>query len=74
MLKILIEKRPRVSLLLQFERLDNLRASQIANKETPRYDGHCQSLTKEECKKKIDAGKICDPPKNSDIRRMLLQR
>lgn len=26
------------------ERLDNLRQSQLANKEKPRYDGHCRSL------------------------------
>jgi len=54
--KILIEKGHAYHCFCSSERLDNLRASQIANKETPRYDGHCQSLTKEECKKKIDAG------------------
>jgi len=30
------------------ERLDQVRKEQMANKETPRYDGHCQSLTPEE--------------------------
>ncbi len=30
------------------ERLNQLRASQMANKETPRYDGHCLSLSPEE--------------------------
>ena len=27
------------------ERLDNLRQTQLANKEKPRYDGHCRKLT-----------------------------
>ena len=30
------------------ERLNELRAKQMANKETPRYDGHCLSLSPEE--------------------------
>src|SRR5574344_1648026 len=30
------------------ERLDAVRAEQMANKETPRYDGHCMHLSKEE--------------------------
>jgi glutamyl-tRNA synthetase len=30
------------------ERLNELRASQMANKQTPRYDGHCLSLSPEE--------------------------
>ena len=30
------------------ERLNELRANQMANKETPRYDGHCLSLSPEE--------------------------
>ena len=38
------------------DRLSKLRAEQMANKETPRYDGLCQKLSKEEAKQKIDAG------------------
>lgn len=38
------------------QRLKELRTSQIANKETPRYDGHCLNLTKEEISQKIEAG------------------
>ena len=38
------------------ERLNELRKKQIENKETPRYDGHCLNLSKEEIEKKINAG------------------
>ena len=38
------------------ERLDELRKSQIANKETPRYDGRCLNLTEEEIQAKLAAG------------------
>ena len=38
------------------ERLDTLRKEQIANKETPRYDGHCLSLSQEQIQEKIDRG------------------
>ena len=38
------------------ERLDALRKEQIANKETPRYDGHCLSLSEEEIQEKMDRG------------------
>jgi len=38
------------------ERLDKLRKEQIANKETPRYDGHCLNLSKEEIEKKMARG------------------
>ena len=38
------------------ERLDELRKTQIANKETPRYDGHCLNLTEEEIQAKLAAG------------------
>ena len=38
------------------ERLTELRKKQMENKETPRYDGHCLNLSKEENEKKINAG------------------
>ena len=38
------------------ERLDELRKTQIANKETPRYDGRCLNLTEEEIQAKLAAG------------------
>ena len=38
------------------ERLTELRNEQLGNKETPRYDGYCLNLTKEEIQRKIQAG------------------
>ncbi|KIV68057.1 Glutamyl-tRNA synthetase [Pseudomonas sp. FeS53a] len=38
------------------ERLDKLRAEQTERKETPRYDGHCMHLPREESAKRIAAG------------------
>ncbi|MBH2036756.1 MAG: glutamate--tRNA ligase [Pseudomonadales bacterium] len=38
------------------ERLDQVRAEQMANKETPRYDGHCQHLAPAEAQRRIAAG------------------
>lgn len=38
------------------ERLTTLRSEQMANKQTPRYDGHCLSLSKAEADQKIAAG------------------
>ncbi len=38
------------------ERLNELRKQQMENKETPRYDGHCLSLSKEEIERKMAAG------------------
>lgn len=38
------------------ERLDELRAAQEARKETPRYDGHCRSVSEEEAARRIEAG------------------
>ncbi len=38
------------------ERLNEVRKRQIENKETPRYDGHCLSLSKEEIEQKMQAG------------------
>lgn len=38
------------------ERLDELRAEQMANKQTPGYDGHCLQLFDEEVEKRVAAG------------------
>ena len=38
------------------DRLEQLRKEQIANKETPRYDGHCLSLSPEEAEERKDRG------------------
>lgn len=38
------------------ERLDAVRAEQMANKETPRYDGHCMHLDPAEAKRRVAAG------------------
>lgn len=38
------------------ERLDQVRAEQMAKKETPRYDGHCMHLAPEDAQKRIAAG------------------
>lgn len=38
------------------ERLDQVRAEQMANKETPRYDGHCMRVAPEEAQRRIAEG------------------
>lgn len=38
------------------ERLDKLKEAQAAKGITPKYDGYCKGLSKEEIKEKIDAG------------------
>ncbi len=38
------------------ERLDQVRAEQMANKETPRYDGHCMHIPAETAQQRIAAG------------------
>ena len=38
------------------ERLDQVRAEQMAKKETPRYDGHCMHLAPDEAQQRIAAG------------------
>ena len=38
------------------DRLEQLRKEQIANKETPRYDGHCLSLSPEEAEERKNKG------------------
>ena len=38
------------------ERLDALRAEQMANKQTPGYDGHCLHLSEDEVQARLNAG------------------
>lgn len=38
------------------ERLDTLRAEQMANKQTPGYDGHCLSLSERQVAERVAAG------------------
>lgn len=38
------------------ERLDQVRASQKEKGQTPRYDGHCRSISLEEARKRAEAG------------------
>src|SRR5690606_22814717 len=38
------------------ERLDQVRAEQMANKETPRYDGHCMHIAPAEAQQRIASG------------------
>ncbi|WP_299735028.1 glutamate--tRNA ligase [uncultured Endozoicomonas sp.] len=38
------------------ERLDELRAEQMASKQTPGYDGHCLHLSEEEVQRRVNAG------------------
>ena len=38
------------------DRLEQVRQAQKAAKQTPKYDGHCKSLTKEEVEQKLAAG------------------
>ena len=38
------------------ERLDAVRAEQMANKETPRYDGHCMHIDPAEAQQRVAAG------------------
>lgn len=38
------------------ERLDAVRAEQMASKETPRYDGHCMHLSQDEVQQRLAAG------------------
>lgn len=38
------------------ERLDQLRAEQMANKQTPGYDGHCLHLSEDEVNRRVAAG------------------
>lgn len=52
--KDLIEKGGAYYCFCTQDRLDDLRATQKANKQLPRYDQHCLTLTKEEIQKNLD--------------------
>lgn len=52
----LVEKGHAFPCFCSAERLDAIRAEQQARKETPRYDGHCMHLPKEESQRRIAAG------------------
>ncbi len=54
------------------ERLNDVRAAQMASNKMPRYDGHCKSLSKAEVNERIDQGADyvirMKTPENEDIR------
>ncbi len=52
----LVEKDHAYHCFCSAERLDALRAKQQEEKQPPRYDGHCLSLSKEEVTQKLEAG------------------
>ncbi len=52
----LIAKKHAFRCFCSSERLDKLRAEQMANKQTPGYDGHCLQLFDEEVEKRVAAG------------------
>ena len=53
------------------ERLDEVREAQKAAGKTPKYDGHCRDLSREEAKKRVEAGEPhvvrLRMPENRDI-------
>ena len=52
----LVEKGHAFHCFCTAERLDKLRAEQTEKKETPRYDGLCMHLSRDEAQQRIDAG------------------
>ncbi|GAU79716.1 glutamate--tRNA ligase [Fusibacter sp. 3D3] len=52
----LIEKGHAYYCFCSKERMENVRETQKAEGKTPKYDGHCRHLTKEEVKTKLAAG------------------
>ncbi len=52
----LVEKGHAFTCFCTPERLDAVRAEQMARKETPRYDGHCMHLPKDEVQRRLAAG------------------
>jgi len=52
----LVEKGHAFACFCSAERLEQVRREQMANKQTPRYDGHCLHIPPEEAKKRIAAG------------------
>ena len=55
-IKRLVEKGAAYYCFCSKERLDQLRQKQAAQKQPPRYDGHCRHLTKEEVEARIKKG------------------
>lgn len=54
--KELVEKGHAFPCFCTSERLDEVRAQQMANKETPRYDGHCMHIAPEVAQRRIADG------------------
>jgi len=52
----LVEKGHAFPCFCSAERLEQVRREQMANKQTPRYDGHCLHIAPEEAKRRIAAG------------------
>lgn len=55
--QLLIDKGHAFHCFCSSERLDTLRAEQMANKQTPGYDGHCLHLSKDEVAARLATGK-----------------
>ena len=70
-IKELLEKGHAYYCFCSKERLDDVRAKQKANGETPMYDGFCRDLTAEEVEKRVEAGEShvirLKLPKNHNI-------
>ena len=54
--QVLLDKGHAFCCFCSSERLDALRAEQVANKQTPGYDGHCLHLSSEEVQARRSAG------------------
>lgn len=54
--QILLDKGHAFRCFCSSERLDELRAEQMANKRTPGYDGHCLHLSEDEVQSRLSAG------------------
>ena len=57
--QILLDKGHAFCCFCSPERLDALRAEQVANKQTPGYDGHCLHLSNDEVQARRNAGEPC---------------
>ncbi|WP_257263256.1 glutamate--tRNA ligase [Endozoicomonas sp. ONNA2] len=56
---ILLDKGHAFRCFCTSERLDALRAEQMANKQTPGYDGHCLHLSEDEVQARLKVGEPC---------------
>lgn len=54
--QVLLDKKHAFCCFCSSERLDALRAEQVANKQTPGYDGHCLHLSDDEVQTRRNAG------------------